>query len=57
MNFDKIDLEEERDRLTREGMADVMICRLVDHRSVQAWADSLDADEPLPVPSTEKAAN
>jgi hypothetical protein len=57
MNFDKIDLEEERDRLTREGMADVMLSRLVDHKSVQAWADSLDADEPLPVPSTEKAAN
>lgn len=57
MNFDEIGLEEESDRLTREGMADVMICRFVDHRSVQAWADSLDADEPLSVPLTDKAAN
>jgi len=57
MNFDEIDLEEERDRMTREGMADVVVRGVVDHKSVQAWADSLDADEPLPVPSTEKAAN
>jgi predicted transcriptional regulator len=57
MYFNEIDLEEGRDRLTREGMADVIVSRVVDHKSVQAWADSLGADEPLPVPSPEKAAH
>jgi hypothetical protein len=56
MYFNEIHLEDRHDRLTREGMADVMVSRVVDHKFVQAWADSLDADEPLPVPSTEKAA-
>jgi hypothetical protein len=48
---------EEQDRLTHEALADVKTDRVVNHQSVQAWADSLDADEPLPVPSTEKAAS
>jgi len=46
-----IDQEEERNRLTREAMADVDAGHVIDHRAVQAWADSLANDEPLPVPS------
>lgn len=43
--------EEERDRLTYEALADVDDSQFIDHDTVQAWADSLGADEPLPVPS------
>ncbi len=43
--------EEERDRLTYEALADVDAGRVIDHQAVQAWADSLDTDEPLSVPS------
>ncbi|MBN9038460.1 MAG: ribbon-helix-helix protein, CopG family [Rhizobiales bacterium] len=42
--------EEERRRLTLEALADVDAGRVVDHKAVQAWADSLDTDDPLPVP-------
>ncbi len=42
--------EEERERLTREALGDVEAGRVIDHQSVQAWADSLGTDEPLPVP-------
>lgn len=45
-----IDQEEERNRLTREALADVDAGRVIDHQSVQAWADSLSIDDPLPVP-------
>lgn len=45
-----IALEEERDRLTHEALADVDAGRVIDHQAVQAWADRLDADEPLNVP-------
>lgn len=45
-----IDQEEERSRLTREALADVDTGRILDHQAVQAWADSLSADTPLPVP-------
>jgi len=45
-----IDQEEERSRLTREAMADVDAGRVIDHRAVQAWADSLGTDRPLPAP-------
>jgi predicted transcriptional regulator len=45
-----IDLEEERSRLTREALADVDADRVIDHQAVQAWADSLGTDTPLPVP-------
>jgi predicted transcriptional regulator len=45
-----IDQEEERERLTREAIADVDASRVIDHQAVQAWADSLGTDEPLPVP-------
>ncbi|AMX99953.1 ribbon-helix-helix domain-containing protein [Mesorhizobium ciceri] len=45
-----VDLEEERRRLTLEAMADVDAGRVIDHQAVQAWAESLGADKPLPVP-------
>lgn len=45
-----IDQEEERSRLTREALADVDEGRVIDHQAVQAWADSLGTDAPLPVP-------
>jgi len=45
-----IAMEEERDRLTREALADVDAGRVIDHQAVQAWAERLDSDEPLPVP-------
>jgi len=45
-----IDQEEERSRLTREALADVEAGRVIDHQSVQAWADSLDSDNPMDVP-------
>lgn len=42
--------EEERSRLTREAMADVDAGRVIDHQAVQAWADSLGTEKPLPAP-------
>lgn len=45
-----IDQEEERTRLTQEALADVDAERVIDHQAVQAWADSLSTDQPLPVP-------
>ena len=45
-----LDQEEERERLTREALADVDAGRIIDHQAIQAWADSLGTDEPLPLP-------
>ncbi|WEX90242.1 ribbon-helix-helix domain-containing protein [Sinorhizobium garamanticum] len=45
-----IDQEEERRRLTLEALANVDGGHVVSHQSVQAWADSLDSDKPLPLP-------
>ncbi|HET7313240.1 ribbon-helix-helix domain-containing protein [Salinisphaera sp.] len=42
--------EEERDQLTHEALTDVDTGCVIDHPSVQAWADSLSTDEPLPIP-------
>jgi predicted transcriptional regulator len=42
--------QEERERLTREALADVDAGRVIDHQAVQAWADSLSTDAPQPVP-------
>ncbi|MGL4860313.1 MAG: CopG family ribbon-helix-helix protein [Enterobacteriaceae bacterium] len=42
--------EEERDRLTREALADVDASHVIDHQAVQAWAESLSTDQPLPIP-------
>ncbi len=45
-----LDQQAERERLTREAMAEVETGRFIDHAAVLAWADSLDTDTPLPVP-------
>lgn len=45
-----IDQEEERNRLTREALADVDTGRVTGHQAVQAWAERLDTDQPLPLP-------
>ncbi|MGZ8954379.1 MAG: CopG family ribbon-helix-helix protein [Methylovulum sp.] len=42
--------EEERRRLTLEALADVDAGHVIDHQTVQAWANSLDTDKPLPIP-------
>lgn len=42
--------EEERHRLTLEGLADVTAGRVVDQADVEAWAASLATANPLPVP-------
>lgn len=45
-----VDQEEERSRLTREALADVDAGQVIDHQAVAAWAESLSADTPLPLP-------
>lgn len=45
-----VDQEEERRRLTLEALADIDAGQVIDHQAVQAWANSLDTDKPLPVP-------
>ena len=45
-----VEQEEERSRLTREALADVDAGRVIDHRAVQTWAESLGTGDPLPVP-------
>ena len=46
-----IDQEEERRRLTVDALAEVDAGCVIDHQAVQAWADSLDTENPLPLPS------
>lgn len=46
-----VDQEEERHRMTLEALADVDAGRVIDHQSIQAWADSLSTDARLPPPS------
>lgn len=48
---DWIDIEEERYRLTLEGLADVDAGRLVEHDAVMAWMDSFGTDHELPDPT------
>lgn len=45
-----IDQEDERRRLTLEALADVDAGRVITHQAVQAWAESLESDNPLPPP-------
>lgn len=45
-----ISQEEERNRLTQEALAEVDAGAVIDHQSVQAWAESLGTSEPLPLP-------
>ena len=42
--------EEERNRLTPEALGDVTSGQVIEHQAVQARADSLSTDNPLPVP-------
>ena len=42
--------EEERNRLTREALADVDAGHVIDHQAISDWADSLGTDSPLPAP-------
>ena len=42
--------EAQRDRLTREAMAEVESGRVVDQIQVMAWAEGLGTEQPLPVP-------
>ena len=43
--------EDERHRLTMEALADVDSGQVIDHRAVREWIDSLDGDNPLPLPT------
>lgn len=45
-----VDQEEERHRMTLEALADVDAGDVIDHSRIQAWADSLTTDTPLPPP-------
>lgn len=45
-----LEQEEQRERLTREALADVDAGQVIDHQAVLAWAESLGTDQPLPVP-------
>jgi predicted transcriptional regulator len=45
-----VDQEEERRRMTLEAMADIESGHVINHQSVQTWAESLSTDEPLPMP-------
>jgi predicted transcriptional regulator len=45
-----IEREEEYSRLTREGLDDVDAGRIIGDQAVRAWADSLEAETPLPTP-------
>lgn len=45
-----VDQEEKRHCMTLEAMADIEAGQVIDHQSVQAWADSLSTNKPLPVP-------
>lgn len=47
-----VDQEEERHRMTLEALEDVDAGRVIDHRAIQAWADSLTSEKPLPPPVT-----
>jgi predicted transcriptional regulator len=45
-----VEQEAERRRMTLEALADVDAGHVIDHQAVQAWADSLDTDNPLQAP-------
>jgi len=45
-----IDQEEQRHQLTLDALADVDAGQLIDQQTVQAWAQSLGTDQPLPAP-------
>ena len=45
-----VEQEEERRRLTLEGLADVDAGQVIDHQAVQAWAETLGTNDPKPPP-------
>lgn len=45
-----VDQEEERRRMTLDAMVDVDAGQVIDNQSVQAWAESLSTNKPLPIP-------
>jgi len=47
---DWLDQEEERNRLTREALADVDAGHVIDHQAISEWAESLSTDSPMPAP-------
>lgn len=47
---DRVDQEEERHRMMLEALEDVDAGRVIDHRAILAWADSLGTDKPRPPP-------
>lgn len=46
-----VDQEEDRHRLTLEALEDVDAGRVIDHLTIQAWADTLGTDKPLSSPA------
>lgn len=46
-----LEQEEERRRLTLEGLADIDNGNVIDHQAVQAWAESLNTSNPQKLPS------
>ncbi len=40
-----VEQEEERHLMTIEAMTDVQLGQVIDHLSIQAWADSLSSDK------------
>lgn len=47
---DWVHWEDEKDRMTREAMADVDAGRFIEDEDMVAWAESLGTDHPLPLP-------
>lgn len=47
---DWVEREVERDRLTAEALASADAGRLIAHRELEEWLDSLETVEPKPVP-------
>lgn len=46
-----VELEERRYAMTLEALAEVDSGKVIDHAAVEAWAESLDDEKPLPMPS------
>jgi predicted transcriptional regulator len=49
-----IELEDTRDRLTRDGMASLRAGLGIPHADVRAWAESLNTASPLPLPKSKR---
>jgi predicted transcriptional regulator len=51
-----LELEDTRDRLTREGMASLRTGVGIPHAEVRAWAESLTTANPSPLPKSKRGA-